>query len=585
MKIKYGWAGVLVALSIASCGGDGPGLAGGRSGDGGTGTGGDPDATVVMGSTTDGSFQEGVLGVGATNLSSGGSTSLTVQLRDGTGAAYTESVDVTFSSDCQSAGRADISEPVVTTTVGTATTTYNDLGCPGSDTITARASVGGAVLTATGALTVAEASLGSIEFISAEPQTIGLKGTGAAGIRETSTVKFRVLNDVGGPMPDQTVNFALSTSAGGLNLAAASAVSGSDGTVSVIVRSGTIPISVRVTATVDATNVSTQSSALTVSTAIPDQNSFSLAAETYNPEAWNIDGVIVPLTVLAADRFNNLVPDDTAIVFTTELGAIVAQCLTIDGGCTVNWRSQAPRTSPDNNPLDTGRTTILAHAIGEESFYDDDGDGVFDGNTVCTDPPAAGADCYFDLPEAWLDNNENGVRNSPTEPYVDFDSDNTYDGANGEWNGIVCGGEDCEANLVNVRGSVTLVMARTFADILFFDNAGNRLASGDVVQTGQAITTCVAGFGTFVPANPATLAAITQAQTMPAGTTVEFAAAVGELAGKTDFVIPNTASQSPRCYTMRPTASDPATGALGPFEVTVITPSGEESYDFLDLDD
>lgn len=584
-----------VLFSLSACGGESPGLAGGRNGQsppGGSpapGTG-DP-ATVVIGSTSGGSFQQGVVGIGASDLSSGGSTSLTVQLRTGDGAPYSEEATVTFSSDCHSAGRAEIAEPSVTTSIGTATTTYKDLGCPGSDTITVRTTVNGELLTATGALTVAEATLGSIEFVGADPATIGLKGTGAAGIKETATVRFRVLNDVGGPMPDQEVRFSLGTDVGGLSLATDSALTGSDGSASVIVRAGTVPISVRVTATVevDGRSISTQSSALTVSTAIADQNSFSLSASDYNPEAWSFDGVEVVLTVLAADRFNNLVPDDTAIIFTTELGAVVAHCLTENGGCSTTWRSQAPRTNSDNEPFDTGRSTILAHAIGEESFYDDDGNGVFDGTQACPPLPAkppAGADCFYDLPEAWLDKNENGVRESPTEPFVDFNSNGVYDPANGEWDGIVCGGGACTANLVNVRDSVVIVMARSTPTILFFDEAGNRLTTAStrpVLPT--TITACINGAGTFVPEDPATLAEVLagQAQPMPSGTKIEFGATVGEIGGKTDWIVPSTSSQRPDCYPYD--LVDKESGENGRFEVTVTAPSGWESYGYVPVTD
>lgn len=213
MNRKSVLVGVLLAFGMISCGGEGPGLAGGRTGDGAGAPGGGTDDQVVvqMGSISGGSFQEGVIGVAATNLSAGGSTTLTVNLRTDDGVPLTDSADVTFSSDCQSSGIAEIEDTVVTTTTGTATTTYIAQGCSGTDTVTARTSVNGQSLTSTVALTVAPANLGSIEFVSVEPKTIGLRGTGAAGVKETAVVKFRVLNDVGGPVPDEEVAFTLST--------------------------------------------------------------------------------------------------------------------------------------------------------------------------------------------------------------------------------------------------------------------------------------------------------------------------------------------------------------------------------------
>ena len=53
--------------------------------------------------------------------------------------------------------------------------------------ITATAAVASVTLTATGTVTVAAATIGSIQFESATPASIGLKGT---GLNETSTVVF-----------------------------------------------------------------------------------------------------------------------------------------------------------------------------------------------------------------------------------------------------------------------------------------------------------------------------------------------------------------------------------------------------------
>ncbi|MFW8341613.1 hypothetical protein ACOICY_29205, partial [Klebsiella pneumoniae] len=68
--------------------------------------------------------------------------------------------------------------------------------------------------------------------------------------------------------------------------------------------------------------ISSQSSVLVISTGKPDQDSFSLSAETLNAEGWDVDGTAVKVTARLADAFNNPVPDGTAVYFTTEGGAI-----------------------------------------------------------------------------------------------------------------------------------------------------------------------------------------------------------------------------------------------------------------------
>ena len=113
-----------------------------------------------------------------------------------------------------------------------------------------------------------------------------------------------------------------------------------------------------------------------MTTGIPTANSFSLAVGCFNIEGLDLDGVTTDVTARLGDRFQNPVPDGTAVTFTAEGGNILSQCTTTtnatEGGvCTVSYRSSNPR--PTN-----GRVTLLAKAIGEESFVDANGNGAFD---------------------------------------------------------------------------------------------------------------------------------------------------------------------------------------------------------------
>jgi hypothetical protein len=60
------------------------------------------------------------------------------------------------------------------------------------------------------------------------------------------------------------------------------------------------------------------------------------------------------IQVMLADRFCNPVPDGTPIVFRTNLGAIGSSdrggCITINGGCLVDFRVQEPRVANPNAP-------------------------------------------------------------------------------------------------------------------------------------------------------------------------------------------------------------------------------------------
>src|SRR5690606_40053700 len=134
--------------------------------------------------------------------------------------------------------------------------------------------------------------------------------------------------------------------------------------------------------------ISTISLPISITTGIPDQDSFSVVADILNPGAYDVSGVTVGITAYAADQFQNPVPDGTVINFTAESGSIPSFCETDNGVCTVQWRSQAYRPGQEDDaqyasldrvnetdPLKggasvNGLTTILAYTIGEAGFTD-----------------------------------------------------------------------------------------------------------------------------------------------------------------------------------------------------------------------
>jgi hypothetical protein len=390
--------------------------------------------TVSIGNGSAASFQPNVLAVAVPSLSAGGSTSITVSIVKQDLTLYTSLVAVNFNSPCVAAGKASIQPSAnATTTTGQATVTYASSGCAGPDVITATTTVGSQNLSATGTVTVAPATIGSVVYVSATPTNIALKGTGATGRPENSTVVFRVLDSAGGPVAGSVVNFALNTTVGGITLTSPSATSDSQGNVQAIVNAGTAPTPVTVSAVVAATpSIGTQSSQLTISTGIPTAGSFSLAVSCQNIEGWDYDGTIAAVTARLADRFSNPVPDGTAVSFQAEGGSILPQCQTTttasEGGvCSVNFRSSNPR------PAD-GRISLLATAIGEESFVDADGNGAFTvGDTF---------NASHDIGEPFRDDNENGVYDLG-EPFYDFYNNGVTEfgirnGPDGKFNGALC---------------------------------------------------------------------------------------------------------------------------------------------------
>jgi hypothetical protein len=106
-------------------------------------------------------------------LSAYGSTSVSVQVFFN-GALTTTPLTVSFSSGCDSNGKASITKSVATVN-GVATATYTDNGCAGSDIITA--SVQGSSAQTT--INVAAPKASNIGYVSANPSTMALSGTGA----------------------------------------------------------------------------------------------------------------------------------------------------------------------------------------------------------------------------------------------------------------------------------------------------------------------------------------------------------------------------------------------------------------------
>ncbi len=585
----------LILLLLTACGSDDAfysDTANDSSGGTTTSTGGDNTSTgdgtttdpiIRIGSGSGSSFVAGVLDIGLSSLSAGASTGITVDLVDEAGNLYTTPTDVTFNSECEKTGLAELTSPAFTF-AGRASSTYIAKGCSGNDKIIATAVVNGVPLQATGTVNVLPAALGSIQFISATPTNIALKGTGGAGLEETSTVIFKVLNEVGGPVADEEVAFSLNTTIGGLALTPTTGTTNSQGEVQTVVQSGTVATSIRITATVTGSSpqLKTQSDQLTITTGLPDQNSFSLSATTLNPEAWNHDGVEVVITARLADRFNNPVPDGTAITFTTEGGSIEGSCLTSGGACSVTWTSQdvrpcgqtlgansivgadidvvlnncmetgAPNTGPQSGfaPLGQpygGRATITATAVGEESFTDENGNFVFDDG-----------ESFTDLPEAFLDINENGAFNSSMDIFFDFNEDGQYNAADGKFNGVLCKHSTlCSTQqTLHVRDSLVLVMSGSGA-YLSANPTTITIPNGGVGSTTVQLSDL-------------------HNQPMPAGTTVNVETTAGTLISDDSFSINSTNYNGGIGFGISVEGQGEDDGGSGVAIISVTTPKGVE---------
>ena len=420
------------------------------------------------------------------------------------------------------------------------------------------------MLQATATITVAAATVGSIIFVSADPTNIGLLGTGGVGRQETSTVRFRVTDSTGGPVSGSTVDFTLNPTGGGIQLTPVTATSDVQGFVQTVVSAGSVATSVRVTATVNPSSpvIATQSDQLTITTGIPDNDSVSLSMACVNIEGWNRDGETTTVTVRMSDRYNNPVPDGTAITLSAEGGQIGGSCQTTTtpadgaGVCTVTFVSQAPR--PAN-----GRISILATAIGEESFVDIDSNGRFNGTDIelpigepfrndneSLDPITLLP--TYDSGEVFSDFNANGLRDDETHPsYVGF-------------NGLLCdpGPAICNANkTLFVSDQGVVVMSSGAATIVDFVGGVITLA----VPGGEG----TAAFTLRIGDNKGNGS---QVQPMASGTTIDVTTSNGSMVGTDSYTFLCSNANAPIDFDFAVQGDTMASSGL--ITVEVKSPSG-----------
>ena len=507
-------------------------------------------------------------------ISAGGTLGLTVALVDSTNTLINTPVEVSFTSNCVLNEQANIDASAFSIK-GYANATFEDINCAGTsgteDVIIASITIDGITNTATETLIITGEELGSIEFISAEPTSIVLKGTGG---QETSTLVFKVKSALGNVLSQQSVNFTLNTTVGGINLSRKSGITNSQGLVSTQVSSGTVPTPVRVTAKANMTfnnneiSVQTQSDLLSINTGLPEQRSLTIAAMPLNPEA-NYNGETSTINVWLADNFNNPVPDGTTVNFTTEGGTIEPSCSTTNGNCSVTWTSTQPR-------VDNHRITILATALGHETFFDTNGNNVFDdadGDAIVDASVSSGfgrhdaePSGFIDMSEAWRDDNENNNYDSG-EVFLDFNENQTFSAQDNLFNGPQCEGAKCATtNSLHVRKSLVLIMSGSKASYTLFDvNTLYNDSLNNISVNLPALTDGASQLLTFTFADLA-------GQALPVNTVINVSSSVGEINGTLDFTVPNTNQTGSLAFLItNPVGGDPEVGLV---TITLTTPQG-----------
>lgn len=512
---------LLLLISMASCH-----KKSGGSSDAGGGTSGVSAATITVLANPSAITSNGTTTITATVIDSGGNP-----VSDGTAVSFTLS-DSSLGS---------LSNSNVTTAAGVATTIYTAGSTSGSVTIIATSiGVTGYTSLTIGTVPGGPVATGSIQFVSATPPIIGIKGAGRA---EISAITFLVSDLNGNPVDGALVNFTMSGPNGGEyigdidstpNTASALSVNGN---VSVILHSGSIAGTVNIVATtlISGVPVSTDPTPIAIGGGIPSASHFTLARTPVNLEGLVWQNLHSDVIALLGDRYGNYnILNGTSVSFCAEAGAIDAQGLTgsvtginvtgIDatpgdtGEANVVYRTQNPipqDVSPalagdvisklyfydDNGPFNEphyynsfdglthnprdGWATIIAATKGEETFLDENLDGLFtrsykndkcpysngvicecDGGAPggyagyinqgesCTDsgkPGGSRSEGFIDTPgDPFYDVNDDGLRDDgqtlghPFELFIDMNHNGVFDGANGKWDGPDCQTSGCE---------------------------------------------------------------------------------------------------------------------------------------------
>jgi hypothetical protein len=468
--------------------------------------------TPNIGRGSAGTFESNLLTVQVPALSAGGITNITASVVDITKSnalISSQSYAVIFSSNCEgkTPAKASFTPKTVITTTGEISTSYKALGCAGDDAITATlynasgtpatADTSTALALATGALTVENAEVGAVGFVSNSAAQLGFAGVGNGSLPSTSTVIFNVKDNFGNPLESKDVTFALSSTSAGASLSSAQGITDADGNVSTTLNAGTTHglLSVVASTTTNAGAViNTASTPVSVAIGLAEQSNFQIVAANYNPYAWDFSGTTVDITVFASDHFHNPIPVGTTIHFTAESGIIPSVCVTTaTGGCTVQWTSAGTRpgdyliglgstkndeylpvvssasTTPVVQNSVKGFTTITAYALGEGGFTDKNSNGVFDIG-----------ESFLTFPEAFRDDNfdtvyDNGAK---SEEFFQLIPGSTYSDAPTKYQGALCSqaakDEGHCANLVHVRDSLRIVQSagRSAFNMSYYTRSG-----------------------------------------------------------------------------------------------------------------
>ena len=388
------------------------------------------------------------------------------------GELYTSPVAITLASSCGASNKATLTSSV-TTSNGVASATYQGSGTSGTCGVAdeVRASMGDIIKS----VTINNLTSPSSSILANDP-TSQVIFTPASGFTDNTNITFKVTDAYGNAKSNESITFEFAgienQSSDFEQYALTPAINTTDanGQAVVNVKAGAIPVPFRVIAYLtDKPEIRATSKPISVSMGFPDNDSFTFSAGRYNIEGAGFADETDTITMQLSDRFNNPVPDGTVVSFTTEGGSIkgdqdseqgtTGSCITKNGVC------NATLTSTNPKPLD-GRVTVLAYVQGEESFFDVNGNKVFDqGDLIgvgssqnASEVPTFMATAGIkDVGEPYLDTNvdDGNAFIANTDQFVDINNNGSRDAGDGTYTGQLCSSDlmargFCSRSFVNL---------------------------------------------------------------------------------------------------------------------------------------
>ncbi len=388
-----------------------------------------------------------------------GTSTIEAEVLDEEGNAVADGTAVSFSVSNEAFG--SMSTELATTINGFASATFSAAAEPGTASVEVEV---GAINNST-TITINQTQAAALQFVSADPQRIALKGSGG---NESSDIEFKVVDGNGNPVQGVKVKVTIAKGPNGgeyINEGEPSdeIIIGSDsnGISLVTLRSGTIPgaVTIKGEITIDGVTFSTNASVVSIGGGVPTSSRFSVSGDPLNIPGLHENGVTTDITAWMSDRYGNYnILEGTTVSFWSETALSVnASEATVDddGAATVTARTQHPVLSYSTGGLDVqpleweenlidyifdeyfvsftthprdGQVSVLAITQGEEYFRDENANGQYD--------DGEGFDDTHDDP--FIDVNDNDTRDDgtgadPFEEYSDSNQDLGWDSVNGKW--------------------------------------------------------------------------------------------------------------------------------------------------------